>query len=244
MKLLTIIAIFSATVVATGCTDGVRKYRWEFSDLKEWQDDSQNSSPRSYAITNGTLRISTRSQTRDRVKVRTTGRFGAGKYTWRVYVPEMGKGDQASIGAFLYKDDQHELDFEVGYGKANVRKKLKASNTDLVCYCTSQGYPSSSSQLLIESEAWHTVSIEVGHGKNGNYLIKWVVDGKQAKQLQTSFGDEVAFTVHCSVENLLFIGDHIPTQENYAIFDYVEFVLAKGTWKPTTASSGRGSPNR
>ena len=226
-RLLTIIAIFSVIIVATGCTDGGRKYRWEFSDLKEWQDGSQNSSPRSYAITNGKLRISTRRQTRDRVKVRTTSCFGAGKYTWRVYVPEMGKGDQASIGAFLYKDDKHEVDFEIGYGKASVRKKLKASSTDLVCYCTSQGYPSSSSQFLIESEAWHTVSIEACHGKNGNYLIKWVVDGKQLKQLQTSFGNEIAFIVYCSVENLLFIGDHIPNQENYAIFDYVEFVAAK-----------------
>ena len=89
------------------------------------------------------------------------------------------------------------------------------------------GHPYSSSQLLIESEAWHKLSIEVGYGKNGDYLIKWVVDGKQVKQLQTSFGDDITFTVHCSVENLLFIGDHIPTQENYAIFDYVEFTPAR-----------------
>ena len=41
-------------------------------------------------------------------------RFGAGKYTWRVYVPAMGKGDQASIGVFLYRDDQHEIDSEIG----------------------------------------------------------------------------------------------------------------------------------
>jgi hypothetical protein len=224
MKRLLIIAIFSVTTFATGGTGEVRKHLWEFNDLEEWRDDSQNSSPKSYTITNGTLRISTRGQTRDRVKVRTTGRFGAGKYTWRVYAPEMGKGDQASIGAFLYRDDKHEVDFEIGYGKASVRDKLKASDTDLVCYCTSQGYPYGSSQLLVKSEAWHIISIEIGHGKDGNYLIKWFVDGKQAKQLQTSFGDEITFTVHCSVENLSFLGDHIPTQENYAIFDYVEFV--------------------
>ena len=214
-------------VAAPGCAGGVRKHRWEFNDLNEWQDDSQSNSPRSYAITDGKLRISTRSQTRDRVKVRTNSRFGAGKYTWRVDVPAMGEGDQASIGGFLYKDDKHEVDFEIGYGKASVRKKLNARDSDLVCYCTSQRYAYSSSQLLIESEAWHTPSIEVGYGQNGDYLIRWIVDGKQAKQLQTSFGDEITFTVHCSVENLLFIGDHIPTQENYAIFAYAEFVPAK-----------------
>jgi hypothetical protein len=242
MKRITTITIFSVVMVATSCAAEVRKHRWDFEDLNEWQDDSQNSSPQSYTLTNGTLRIATRKQTWDRVKVRTTGRFGVGKYTWRVYVPAMGKGDQASIGAFLYKDDKHEVDFEIGYGKASVRDQLTATNRDLVCYCTSQGYPSSSSQFLVEREAWHTLSIEVGHGKNGDHLIKWFMDGKQVKQLQTSFGNEIVFTVHCSVENLKFIGDHIPAQENYALFDYVDFVPPKGTQKPIRASNGLGKP--
>jgi hypothetical protein len=228
MRVVTTTAIFSVIVLLTGCESGMHKPRWAFNDLTEWQDDSQSGSPRSYAIENGTLRMSTRPRTRDRVKVRTTDRFGAGQYIWRVYVPAMGKGDQASIGAFLYRDDQHEVDFEIGYGKASVRETLKASHSELVCYCTSQGYPSSSSQILIERDAWHTVSIEVDHGKHGNFLITWVVDGRQVKQLQTEFGDEITFTVHCSVENLLFIGDHISTQENRAVFDYVDFVTAKG----------------
>ena len=28
----------------------------------------------------------------------------------------------------------------------------------------------------------------------------------------------------CSVENLLFIGDHIPAQDNYGLFDYMEYL--------------------
>jgi hypothetical protein len=227
MKRATLFVILSVVALVSGCSHGVRKVRWEFNDLDQWQDDSQGSSPKSYEIVDGTLRISTRAQTRDRVKVRTIDRFGAGKYTWRVYVPAMGQGDQASMGAFLYRDDQHEVDFEIGYGKAELRKALKASSTELVCYCTSQGFPFSSSQVLVASDAWHTISIEVDHGENGLYLIRWVVNGRQMKQLQTSFGDEVTFTVHCSVENLLFIGDHIPSQENHAMFDYVEFESAR-----------------
>lgn len=226
-RLFLIIAVLSVIVVMAGCGCGGHTYRWEFCDLAEWRDGSQNNSPRSYAVSDGMLRISTRGETRDRVKVRTADSFGAGKYTWRLFVPEMGKGDQASIGAFLYKDDKHELDFEIGYGKATVREKLKATNTDLVCYCTCQEHPFSSSEFLIESNAWHTISIDVGYGEDNNYLIKWFINDKQAKQLQTTFGDEIAFTVFCSVENLLFIGDHIPTQDNYAIFDYVEFEPAK-----------------
>lgn len=235
MKQLTAMALFFVVLVLTGCTSGVRPCRWEFNDLSEWQDDSQGGSPRSYSVDNGVLRISTRSETRDRVKVRTVNRFGAGTYTWRVYVPAMGQGDQASIGAFLYRDDQHEIDFEIGYGQAGVRETLQAGGNDLVCYCTSQGHPYSSSQTLLRRDAWHTLSIDIGHGAKGQYLIAWLVDGTQVKQLQTAFGDEVAFTVHCSVENLLFIGDHIPTQENHAVFDYVEFSAARD--KQTSTSN-------
>jgi hypothetical protein len=193
-----------------------------FDDLKGWKDNSSEKSPHSYSLTNGALCIYTRAQTRDRVKVATTNHFGAARYSWRVYVPALGEGDQASIGAFLYRDDQHEIDFEIGYGARAVRKKLGAEEADLVCYCTSQGNPSSSSQYLIKREAWYLLSLNIVIGKNGKYLISWFINGKQVKQLQTSFGSEVTFTAHCSVENLNFIGDHIPTAKNYALFDYVE----------------------
>ncbi|EFF57120.1 putative lipoprotein [Bacteroides xylanisolvens SD CC 2a] len=47
----------------------------------------------------------------DRFKVQTTTQFGSGRYEWRIYVPKFGMNDRASIGAFLYFDDGHELDF-------------------------------------------------------------------------------------------------------------------------------------
>ncbi len=191
----------------------------DFENLDGWVDDSSEGSPHAYQIEDGKLRIVTRPETRDRVKIRTTNRFGAGRYTWRVYVPAMGVGDQASIGAFLYHDDKHEVDFEIGYGTAALREKLNAQENDLVCYCTCQAYPYSSSQILITREAWYNLSMDIAHGKDDNYLVTWFVNDRQVKQLQTRFGDEITFTVHCSVENLTFMGDHIPTQENYALFD-------------------------
>jgi len=197
-------------------------FRFPFENLDGWKDDSSEGSPHSYSITDGVLRISTRPETRDRVKISTINRFGAGRYNWRVYVPAMGAGDQASIGAFLYHDDKHEVDCGIGYGTAAVREKLNAQETDLVCYCTCQAYPYSSSQILIAHEAWYNLSMDITHGKKNNYLITWFVNDQQVKQLQTRFGDEITFTVHCSVENLIFMGDHIPTQENYALFNKVE----------------------
>lgn len=194
-----------------------------FDDLSGWKNDSSPKSPPSYTLSKGILRMSTRAETRDRVKIRTTRRFGIGRYTWRVFIPSMGKGDQASVGAFLYRNDQHEVDFEIGYGKESLREKLKASPNDLVCYCTSQGNPFSSDQILIKANAWYELAIDIPHGKDGKYLISWFVNGKQVKQLQTAFGDEITFTVHCSVENLKFIGDHIPHQENYGLFDSFQF---------------------
>lgn len=225
--------------LASGCVGAAEEsipgaFRTSFDGLAGWRDDSRGNSPRSYSLTNGLLRISTRAQTRDGVKIRTFSRFGAGRYSWRVFVPAMGEGDQTSIGAFLYRDDKHEVDFEIGYGRAKLRKQLDAKETDLVCYCTSQGHPYSSSQLLIKRDAWYVLSIDLTCGEDGNYLITWLVDGKQVKQLQSTFGNEVTFTAHCSVENLLFIGDHIPTQENYGLFDSFGFV-------PSIRKSGRAN---
>ncbi len=199
-------------------------FRADFSDLEGWKDDCSKGSPSSYSITGGILRISTRAESRDRVKIQTEERFGAGLYTWRVFVPTMGEGDQAGIGAFLYKDDKHEVDFEIGYGELSVREDLKAEPSDLVCYCTSQGYPFSSDKILIKPENWYIFSMDLVCEKDGDYLVTWFIDGKQVKQLQCSFGEEVTFTSHCSVENLLFLGEHIPTQENYGLFDYFEFI--------------------
>ena len=203
-------------------TPAPNQFHATFENMDGWVDNSAEGSLHSYTITDGVLRLSTRLETRDRVKIRTVNRFGAGRYVWRVYVPAMGKGDQTSIGAFLYKDDQHEIDFEIGYGTATVREELNARDTDLVCYCTSQGHPSSSSQRLIKREAWYTFAMDITHGKDGNYLVTWFVNDEEVKQLQIHFGDETTFTTHCSVENLTFMGDHIPTQENYALFDSVE----------------------
>lgn len=195
-----------------------------FDDLSEWRDDSTEGSPKSYAIRDGVLRIETRKASRDRVKITHHRRdFGEGRYSWRVYVPPMGAGDQASIGAFLYRDDKHEVDFEIGYGKAALRKRLRCGPGDLVCYCTSQGFPFSSSQLKIRAGRWYTLAIDLTVGKGGDYLVKWAIDGRVVKTLETGIKPVVTFGIHCSVENLAFMGDHLPKQKHYALFDWMEF---------------------
>ena len=172
------------------------------------------------------LRIETRKGSRDRVKITHSRRnFGQGRYSWRVYVPPMGAGDQASIGAFLYRDDTHEFDFGIGYGKAALRDTLGCGPGDLVCYCTSQGFPFSSSQLKVRAGRWYTLAIDLAVPKDDNYLylVNWQIDGRVVKTLQTGIKSDVKFGIHCSLENLAFLGDHLPKQDNYALFDWMEF---------------------
>lgn len=48
----------------------------------------------------GKLRIFTRAGSWDRKKVRTADKiYTTGRYTWKTYIPQMGKGDQASVGS-------------------------------------------------------------------------------------------------------------------------------------------------
>jgi hypothetical protein len=197
--------------------------RWEFENLNGWKDGSQNNSPMSYAVQEGKLRITTRANSRDRVKVVRKERFMAGTFHWRIYVPAMGEGDQASIGAFLYSDDKREVDFEIGYGKADVRKQMNANSSDIVCYCTTQGFPYSTSQFLVQSEAWHTFTIELVETAQATYDLAWSIDGKVVKKVSSTIKSSVDFALLCSVENLAFMGDHIPKQENYGLFDWVAY---------------------
>ena len=49
--------------------------------------------------------------------------------------------DRASIGAFLYFDDGHELDFEICSGTAADRAAHSAGPDDMLCLVTSQANP-------------------------------------------------------------------------------------------------------
>ena len=220
LLLLCSIVIFGQCVMAQSSPS----VRFDFGNLDGWKNDSAAGSPQSYQIKNGSLYISARAESKDRVKVATKRRFGVGKYSWRVYVPKLGEGDQASIGAFLYRDDKHEVDFEIGYGKKKLRTKLGAKSDDLVCFCTSQGHPYSSSQITLTREKWYTLAIELKEvSQKGQYEVVWSIDQKVVKKLATRMDVKIDFSVHCSVENLTFLGEHLPKVKPWAKFDYFEF---------------------
>ncbi|TDD99885.1 hypothetical protein E0F76_01420 [Flavobacterium cellulosilyticum] len=195
---------------------------WDFNDLTGWVDATQVGVP-NYFIDNGYLNISTNANTWDRTKIKTVSTFTTGTYSWRVYVPAMGIGDMASIGAFLYNDDTHELDFEIGYGNQASRQELNAASDDLVVYMTSQANPFQSIKNKIKREQWHTLSIILTLDSKNKYIATWKIDGATQATRSLTYGTKSKFNIFCSLENLTFIGDHIPNSKNYALFDFVEF---------------------
>lgn len=68
--------------------------------------------------------------------------------------------------------------------------------------------------------------------ENKKYLAEWSVDGKVLKRAQLDYGEEAYFRAISSVENLYGMGDHAATQENYALFDYLEYVPYDYSMKP------------
>lgn len=198
---------------------------WNFKTLEYWPTESPTMvSGTGYRIQGDTLRLITHKGTAERPKVRTAQKiYGFGKYTWRVYVPMPGIGDRTSVGAFLYSDDQHEIDFEIGYGTSAIRKTLSAIETDMVVYLTSQDNPVHKRVALIESNKWYNLSLELKN-TGGKYNVIWSIDDKVMTSVQTDFGSsETLFYIYCSLENLNFIGDYPATQDNYCLFNYVEY---------------------
>jgi hypothetical protein len=169
---------------------------------------------------------------RQRVKQKSpTATFGYGRHQWRIYVTPRSPADaQASVGAFLYSDDTHELDFECGPGKnaARASATLKhlggstgpAQANEMLCYATSQAGPFVSTPTAVTYDAWHVYEIALADNA-GNYDATWRIDDIVVESETLSYGAAAAkFAAFISVENLSFIGETYPTVRNDAYFDW------------------------
>lgn len=214
-----ILALFSVCSYA----QSPQKAKWNFNDLKGWVYCHQDDNPAQQCeIEKGKLKIWTREGSADRKKMRTKDKiYTTGRYTWRTYISEMNLGDQTSIGSWLYCDDKHEIDFEVGPGNDRIRKQLEAEPDELVVYMTTQGNPYHTTPVTIKP-GWHIFEIDIT-SVDGKYKIEWMIDGKVRSTVQQTYGKEIAFYIYCSVENLKFLGNHPATRDNYGLFDYVKY---------------------
>lgn len=221
--------IFSLLLLisTSGYSQKENNHKWNFNNLNGWVYGHQDDNPENQCdIKDGILKIYTRAHSWDRKKIRTTDKkYTTGRYTWKTYIPQMGEKDQTSVGSWIYCDDHHELDFEVGYGNEEIRKKLNASPDDMIAYMTSQDFPYASLPVTIKP-GWHLFEIDLTI-KDDKYYATWSIDKKKQQEIQLGFGNEISFYIFCSVENLKFIGDHIPQQENYGLFDFVQYKYHK-----------------
>jgi hypothetical protein len=223
LRYLTILLLFLTCIAARLKAAEPTQVRWDFNDTQGWTHEHQDdaSSPQ-YTVNDGKLVIFTRANTYDRQKMHTENTiYTSGTYEWRTFISELNVGDQVSIGSWIYSDDQHELDFEVGSGTEVTRKAAGAASGELVACMTSQDLPYASTYTPIKP-GWHDFSIKL-EPVEGKYLAVWMIDGVEKQRVQLQYGEETAFRIYCSVENLKFIGDRQARTTNYGMFDYVTF---------------------
>ena len=233
-KFFAFIVLFAAVVAA--CNKGVEtdddtvvSERFTASDIIDWTYEHQDTSTVNPCWLEGNVVcIKTRANTYDRAKLHTDKLYQDGTYTWKTYIPEVGEGDMTSVGSWIYCDDQHEVDFEVGYGTAEVRQKAHCSDGQLVACMTNQAFPYKSGYVPIDP-GWHEFTIDMdlydASGKGAMfYEITWSIDGVEKQTLQTQYGTSSAtFRIYVSVENLKFIGSHIASQDNVGKFEWITF---------------------
>lgn len=219
--------------------------RWDFENQDDWYYTHQDDAPsQQYSVENGILTLWTRAYSKDRSKLRTyQDDFTSGDYTWRINVPVIAAGEQASIAGFIYQDDEHEVDFEIGYGSAAVRAEYGIKDGEMVACMTNQGHPFKSAYTAI-TPGWHTFTIRM-EIKNGFYFIHWIIDGEEKQTLDVDYDDKDArFRIYCSVENLLFMGDRLPEHNNSAKFDYVSFNgKVSGDWDGSKVKEEEPKPD-
>lgn len=203
---------------------------WNFDNADGWNYYHQDTATvTQWAILDGQLALTTRAYTHDRTKMHTDDSdYADGTYYWRTYVPAIGPGEQVSIGSWIYHDDHHELDFEVGPGKAEIRAQHDVAPDELLACMTSQDFPFISGYTPIKP-GWHDFSIKLETGADGKYTAIWSIDSQEKQRQKLDYGPEIGFAIQCSVENLMFIGDTISTSDYTALYDRVSFTGHKAT---------------
>lgn len=190
---------------------------------KNWIDNSWKS-PALYQLENDHLKITTRPNSADRVKIRSKQEFTTGVYTWSIFVPKFKLYEQVSVGAFLYHNQkkEFEFDFEIGSGTKVDREKVNLKDDEAIVFCVSQFSPSNSSHFAVKMNAYADFKMEL-IDVDGFYLVKWFINNKKVKELQTKVKSNIKFKVHCSLENLFFMGDKPTSTENQVLFDAFRF---------------------
>ncbi|KAL7752340.1 1,2-dihydroxy-3-keto-5-methylthiopentene dioxygenase [Sorochytrium milnesiophthora] len=241
---LAAIALFSLPPAAadTSCPSMLKNAIHDpLDNLANWVDDSdKGGSSHDYQIKDGVLEFNLNPTTLQRSKVRLHERInGTGRHQWRVWTPAFKRGDPSSIGSYLYHNDFHEVDFEIGFGAEAFRKNLSMDSPDhdnyLVARLSSQAVDGKSwkshdsTQVGIQSNMWHQFTLDLNLADDGSqaYNMRWWIDGTLVKTSRQQWGPRDAgdgFWPTMSLENLPFMAEGYNTERadrtsNIARFD-------------------------
>lgn len=197
---------------------------WDFDNLEGWYFYHQDTaSICNFALRDGELVMGTRAGTTDRSKMHSIDTtFTSGTYTWRVHVPDILPGERMCISGFLYHDNRHELDIEIGPGQTWVRRAEGVAPGLLLASLTSLGFPYLSSYTPVRP-GWHEIQIVLALDNDNHYVASWLIDGVVCQRCNLEYGPEVSFRIGCSAENLKFIGDTPTTKDYYVRFDKMTY---------------------
>ena len=224
-----------------GTANTANQLKWNFDNTDDWINASQgdNANISQTSVENNTdaedgkvVKIFTNLASKERKKLKTKKQYGAGLYTWRTYISDLGTNERVSIGSWLWNSDKHELDFEVGSGTSKDRDLLKTADDEVIAYITSQDNPALHQKIKIKKNAWHTFQIDLQLVGN-KYFATWLIDGVKCAAQQLNYGQEHPFHIFCSTENLKFVGDNWPYKDNYGLWDYVTYTPYTYSIAPT-----------
>ena len=234
-----------------GTINTANQLKWNFDNTDDWVNASQgeNANISQTSVENNTdaedgkvLKIYTEANTQQRKKLKTKKQYGAGLYTWRTYISDLGATERVSIGSWLWNSDKHELDFEVGSGTAEDRDALGVADDEVIAYITSQDNPALHQKVKIKKNAWHTFRIDLKLA-GGKYFATWLIDNVKCATQQLNYGQEHPFYIFCSTENLKFVGDSWPYKNNYGLWDYVTYTPYPYSMEPTEPQNQLNPPD-
>ena len=228
-----------------------KQVKWNFDNTNDWLNASQGEQANisqtsvesnTQAEDGKVVKIFTKAGTKERKKLKTKKQYGAGLYTWRAYISDLGTTERVSIGSWLWNSDKHELDFEVGSGTAKDRDALGAADDEVIAYITSQDNPALHQKVKIKKNAWHTFQIDLKLA-GGKYFATWLIDDVKCAAQQLTYGQEHPFYIFCSTENLKFVGDSWPYKNNYGLWDYVTYTPYPYSMEPTEPQNQLNPPD-
>ena len=165
--------------------------------------------------------------------------FTSGLYSWRTFIPSLKEGEKADVGAWIYCDDHHAVDFAVGWGSGEERRKAHCLPGEVLAYMTNRDGPYASDCVPV-STGWHEFALRLDV-VDGLYEIHWIIDGREKKHQMVNFGLETAFRIGVGGDSFQWVKFQGSTRENAKPSNYSDYKL---DWADEFDVDGKPDPRK